>query len=89
MLSIQVAAIAFVPIRLPGLAAVPSVHFLLRLVFRVAVTLLQAAFEVVLASVDDVKVIVGQLAHCSLSLPLTCLQFPSARFQSMTFLGGC
>lgn len=63
MLSIQVIDIAVIPIRrLAGLVVVPSVHFPHR-VFRVAATVLQAAFELVLASANDVEVIVVRLPN--------------------------
>src|SRR5689334_3935567 len=52
----------------PFLAVVPVIHFLLRLVLRVAVALLQAAFELVLVAGDDVEIVVRQLTPLLLHL---------------------
>ena len=47
---------------LPALAIVPIVDLFARLVLRVAVSLLKSAFELVLLAVDDVEIVIGQLA---------------------------
>src|SRR5882757_9150213 len=44
---------------LPALTSVPVVHFLLRPVFGVTISLLKFPFELVLLAGDDVKVIIG------------------------------
>src|SRR5689334_22254248 len=43
---------------LPFLAAIPVVHFLCRLILRVAIALLQPAFELVLLAVDDIQIVI-------------------------------
>jgi hypothetical protein len=47
------------------------------------VPLLDLSLELILAAVDDVEIIVGQLTPLSLSMPFACFQFPSTRFQSI------
>jgi hypothetical protein len=53
---------------LPALPAVPVVDFLLRLVLTVAVALLQTALKLFPLTVDDVKVVVSELAPLLLDL---------------------
>src|SRR5579885_168041 len=55
---------------LPLLAIVPIVDFLPRLVLCIAVTLLQASFELILISGDHVEIVVCQLAPLLLYLAL-------------------
>src|SRR5689334_12477679 len=58
---------------LPGLPPIPVVDFLLRLILGVTVALLQAAFELILLAVDDIEVVVGELAPLLLHLALDLL----------------
>jgi hypothetical protein len=57
------------------------VHFLLRLVFRVAVPFLKFPLQLVLFAGDDIEVIIGQFSPLLLHLAFDL--FPSTRFQSM------
>jgi hypothetical protein len=57
-------------LRSPGLPTVPIVDFLAGLIFRVTVSLLESAFELVLLACDDIEIIVGQLAPLLLDLSL-------------------
>jgi hypothetical protein len=41
------------------LAIVPIIDFFLRLIFGIAITLLKAAFELILLARDDIEIIVG------------------------------
>jgi hypothetical protein len=58
---------------LPALCAVPGVNIALDLIPRLAVALLDLAFELVATSVDDVQVIVGELAPPLLDFALDLL----------------
>src|SRR5690349_17269114 len=58
---------------LPLLTAIPIVHFLCRLIFRIAVPLLQAAFELILLAVDDIEIVIRELAPLLLDLALDLL----------------
>jgi hypothetical protein len=61
----------------------PVVDILVDLVLGIAVALLELAFELFAAALDDVEIVVGELAPFSLAEPLNCFQLPSMRFQSM------
>src|SRR5262249_52325761 len=52
----------------PGLRVIPIVDVLANLVLRDAVALLDLAFELIAAAVDDVEIIVGELAPLLLDL---------------------
>jgi hypothetical protein len=47
------------------------------------VTLLDLALELIALSVHSGQIVIGELPHFSLTLPLACFQFPSTRFQSV------
>jgi hypothetical protein len=68
--------------RLPSLRGVPIVHFLTNLI--VAVPLLDFTLKLVAATIDDIQIIVGWPAPLLLDFALTCFQFPSTRFQSIS-----
>jgi hypothetical protein len=67
----------------PPLRRIPIVNVLTDLILGQAVALLNLAFELVAASIDDVQIVVGELAPLLFHLPLACFQFPSTRFQSI------
>ena len=56
--------------RSPSLTAVPVAHFSLRLVLRIAITILKAAFQLVLFAGNYVQIIVGQFAPLFFDLTL-------------------
>src|SRR5690349_14057142 len=57
----------------PFLPVEPVVHFFRRLVLGVAVALLQPALKLVLPAVDDIEIVIGQLAPLLLDLALDLL----------------
>ena len=71
---------------LPSLTIVPVVYILPDLILLITVPLLNFTFELISSTVDRGQVASESLPHCSLTLPLTCFQFPSNRFQSMLAL---
>ena len=59
--------------QLPLLAVVPVVHFFCCLILGVAIPLLQPAFQLILLAVDDVEIVIGELAPLLLNLALDLL----------------
>jgi hypothetical protein len=68
---------------LPGLATVPIVDILGGTILLVAVALLDLAFELIKLAIDDIEIIVSQLAPLLLDLTLDLLPVSSTRFQSI------
>src|SRR5690349_9811542 len=62
--------------RLPALRAVPGVDVLADLILGEAVALLNLAFELVAAAVDDIEIVIGELAPLFLHLALDLLPVP-------------
>jgi hypothetical protein len=68
---------------LPGLRHIPVVNFPFGLILRDAVPLLNLAFELIAATVDQSKVVICELTPLRFDLALHLFQFPSTRFQSI------
>ena len=65
---------------LPFLAAVPVIHFLRSLILGIAVTLLQAAGELLALTLDDIEVVARELAPFLLNLAF---EFRQVYFQTI------
>ena len=73
---------------LPALPAAPFVQIAADNVLGKAISFLDLPFQLFAMAAISSRSSSVSFPHCSFTLPFACFQFPSMRFQSMTFLHG-